>query len=198
MPSRQTHQARSESNGGLGHERGPVNPVEATGEIDDRFSEQSTKQLDLLLLACSTGMEVLPEGLVLDIVPTDSHAEPEPTPRQEVDIGRLACHERGLALRQDQNPGGESDSLGDARQVGKHHEWVMERIVLGVGAYQWRRPIGMDGSEDMVVGQKMVEAQVFDRPPEMPTAMGSPRSSIWGYATPISMALSFSRDAQLG
>jgi hypothetical protein len=56
------------------HERGPVDPVEAAREINDGFREQSAEQPDLLLLPGAAGMEVLPEGLVLDVVPADSHA----------------------------------------------------------------------------------------------------------------------------
>ena len=118
----------------LRHECGSVNPVEAAGEVDDGFGEQPAKQLDLLLLPGAAGAEVLPEGLVLDVVPADPHTEAQPTAGQEIDIGRLPCHERRLALRKDQDPGGETDSLGDAGQIGEHHERVVERVVLGVGA----------------------------------------------------------------
>ena len=92
----------------LRHECGSVDPVEAAREVDDRFGEQPAKQLDLLLLPGAAGTEVLPEGLVLDVVPADPHTEAQPTAGQEIDIGRLPCHERGLALRKDQDPGGET------------------------------------------------------------------------------------------
>ena len=108
-------------------------------------------------------MEVLPKGLVLDVIPADSDTESQPTPGEEVDIGSLPCHQRSLALRKDQDSGGESDPVGDARQVGEHHKWVMERIVLGIGAQQWRRPIGMNGTEYMFVRKKVIKAQVLDR-----------------------------------
>ena len=51
---------------------------------------------------------------------------------------------------------------GDTRQVGEHHERVVERIEFGVGTEQRRRPIGMDGTEYMLVGQEVIKAQVFD------------------------------------
>ena len=117
----------------LRHEGGSVDPVEAAREVDDRLREQPPEQLDLLLLPGPAGTEVLPEGLVLDVVPADTHAEAEPATGQEVNIGRLPGHERGLALRKDQDPGGEADPLGDAGQIGEHHERVVERVVLGVG-----------------------------------------------------------------
>ena len=57
---------------------------------------------------------ILPEGLVLDVVPADPDPEAKPTAREEVNIGRLARHERRLALRKDEDPGSKADPLGDA------------------------------------------------------------------------------------
>src|ERR1700682_6710793 len=113
----------------LGHERGSVDPVEAAREVDDGLCEQPAKELDLLLLAGGAGVEVLPEGFVLDVVPADPYAEAQSTAGQEVNVGRLTRDKRCLALRNDQDPGGESDSLGDAGQIGKHYE----RVMAGVG-----------------------------------------------------------------
>ena len=61
-------------------------------------------------------MKVLAEGLVLDEVPADSDTEPQATAGEEIDIGRLSCHERRLALGKDQDPGGETDALGYGRR----------------------------------------------------------------------------------
>ena len=58
--------------------------------------------------------------------------------------------------------------LGDAGQIGEHHERVVERVVLGVWARQQRRPTGVHGTEHVVVGEKVVKPQVFDRFPEPP------------------------------
>ena len=82
----------------LRHECGSVDMVEAAGEIDDRLREELAEQPDLLLLPGVAGTEVLPEGLVLDMVPADSHAQTQPTLGQEVDVGCLPRHERCLAL----------------------------------------------------------------------------------------------------
>src|SRR5580658_1289231 len=49
-PRRPRHQSRS------------VDAVEAAREIDNRFCEQPAEQLDLLLLAGTAGMEVLPQS----------------------------------------------------------------------------------------------------------------------------------------
>jgi hypothetical protein len=154
--------------GGLGHQCGPVDPVEPTREVDHRFGEQSTEQADLLLLAGATGVEILAQGLVLDVVPTHPHPQPKPASGQEIDISRLPSHQGRLALGKDQDPGGEPDSLGDAGQVGEHYERIVERVVLGVGAYQLRGPVGMDGAEGVLVGEEMLEAQLFHGQPESP------------------------------
>ena len=105
------------------------------------------------------------------MAPTDSHTQAQPTAGQQINIGRLPRHERCLALRKDQNPGGEPDALGHAGQKGEHHERVVERVLLGVGARQPRYPIGVHGTEHMVIGEQVVKAQVLDRgadPPDSP------------------------------
>ena len=104
------------------------------------------------------------------MVPADPHAEAQPTAGQEIDIGRLPCHERRLALREDHDPGGELDPLGDAGQIGEHHERIVERVVLGIRPGQRPRSIGVNGTEHVVIGEKVVEAQVLDRSPDSPNS----------------------------
>ena len=147
-----------------------------TGSVNSRRSSSICSSC-----AGAAGTEVLTEGLVLDVVPADADAEAQPAAGQEIDVGRLPGHERGLALRQDQDPGGEPDPLGDAGQMGEHHERVVERVVLGVRAGQRRRPIGVHGTEHVVVGEEVVEAEVLDRSARSAAPRsGSPRSSICG------------------
>ena len=55
-------------------------------------------------------------------------------------------------------------------QIGEHHERIVERVVLGVGPSQRRRPIGMNGTEHVVVGEEVVKAQVLDRFPNPPNS----------------------------
>ena len=48
--------------------------------------------------------------------------------------------------------------------MGEHDERVVERVVLGVGAGQRRRSIGVDRTEHVVEGEEVGKAQVLDRP----------------------------------
>ncbi len=112
-------------------------------EVDDGFCEQSAKQFDLLLLPRAASAEVLAEGFVLDVVPTDAHTEAESTSRQQVDVGGLTGHQRGLALRKQKNPGGETDPLGNVCEVAKHDERVVGRIEFGVGPRKLRCSVGV-------------------------------------------------------
>ena len=100
------------------------------------------------------------------MVPTDPNAEAQPTAGQEINIGCLACDERGLALRKHQDPGREPDALGDPGQIAEHHERIVERVVLVVRARQLTRPIGVNGPEHVVVSEEVVKADVFNRSPE--------------------------------
>jgi hypothetical protein len=114
------------------------------------------------------------------VAPADSHTQPQPTAGQQINIGRLPRHERCLALRKDQNPGGEPDARGHAGQEGEHHERVVERVLLGVGARQPRYPIGVHGTEHMVIGEQVVKPRSSTAVPIRRTAVGSPRSSVCG------------------
>src|SRR4051812_40150452 len=62
------------------------------------------------------GAEVLAEGLVFDGAPADADPEAQAAAGEQIDIGGLPCHERGLALREDQDPGGELEAFGDGGQ----------------------------------------------------------------------------------
>src|SRR3546814_8105935 len=52
--------------------------VEAALEVHDGLLEEPPEQLDLLGDAAASGVEVLPERLVLHLVPADADAEAEP------------------------------------------------------------------------------------------------------------------------
>ena len=149
--------------GWLWQERCSINPVEASREVHDGIGEQPAEKLDLLLLSRTAPFEVLPEGLVLDVVPADPHTEPQPTAGQKVNVGCLPSHKRCLPLREHHDPGDEFDSLRDTGQIGEHDERVMERVKLRVRARQPPRPVGMHGAEHMVVRKQVAEAPSFRR-----------------------------------
>ena len=117
-------------------------------------------------------MKVLPEGLVLDVVPANPDSQPQPPAGQKFNISCLARHERRLALRKYQDPRGETDSLGDGSQMSKHHEWVVEGVVFGIGAHQFGCSIGVDGPKHMFVSEEVVEAQFLRRSPKGPNSGG--------------------------
>jgi Luciferase-like monooxygenase len=156
----------------LRHKCGSINAVEAAGEVDDRFGEQPAEKIDLLLLPSAAGAEVLTEGLVLDVAPTDPHTEPQPTAREQIDIGCLPGHECGLALRQDEDARGELDPLGDAGQIGEHHERIVEWVMLGIRARQRERSIGVHGAEHMLIGEEVIKAEILDRFPDAANRVG--------------------------
>jgi hypothetical protein len=47
---------------------------------------------------------------------------------QQVELDRLLRHQRGLALRKDQHPGGELDALRDRGETGEQHERLEEAL----------------------------------------------------------------------
>ncbi len=61
------------------------------------------------------------------------HAKPQAASGHEVQVRGLARDENGLALRQDQNPGDELDSLRQPGEIGERHQRIVERVMLGVG-----------------------------------------------------------------
>ena len=78
-------------------------------------------------------MEVLAQGLVLDVVPADAHAEAQAAAREHVDRRRLLGDQRGLALGQDEDAGDELEALSACAQVAEQDEDLVERGLVGVG-----------------------------------------------------------------
>ena len=77
--------------------------------------QQPAQQRDLLGHPSSPLAEGLAERLVLDGVPADADAEPEPSLGQQVDLGGLLGDEGGLPLRQDDHPGDQLERVHAAR-----------------------------------------------------------------------------------
>ncbi len=80
--------------------------------------------------------------------------------RQKIKISRLPGNEHGLTLRQNKNAGYELDTLRHSREIRKHDEGVVKWVLVGVGARKLRLTV-MGCTEHMVVGQKMIIAQLF-------------------------------------
>ena len=98
-----------------------------------RFGEKTTQQLDLFLAAHAAVAEVLAERFVLDRVPPDADPEAEPTFGEKVDFGGLFGDERGLALREDDDPGHDLERR-DRGDVSEQYERLVERRADVIGA----------------------------------------------------------------
>ena len=131
-----------------------------------RLGPQPAQHLDLFLGASAPIPEVLAERLVFDCVPTQSDAEPELATGEQVDLGGLFGHQRGLPLRQDDHPGDQFE----VRQPGKESEQD-ERFVEGgvdvIRSLPTLVHVGV-GAEHMVVDQDVGVAEFFDALPVRP------------------------------
>jgi hypothetical protein len=84
----------------------------------------------------------------------------------------LASDECGLALREDQDAGDEADALSHRREVGEHHQRVVERITLGVGTDQGWDPVRVHCTKHVVIDQQMIEAERLGRPTDAAHRLG--------------------------
>ena len=141
---------------GQGQEPGPIDLVVAPRIAQHRLVPETSEQLDLLLLPLSTIAEIFVQGLVLDIVPADTDAEPKSSTGEDVDLCGLLRDEGRLTLGKDQHAGGELDPGGDARQEAEEDEELVEGRFLGIGAHQLGLAV-VGGAEDVVVGEEVVE-----------------------------------------
>src|SRR5207302_10443510 len=90
-----------------------VDRVPAALEADMRLLPQRLHDLHLLLGAAAAVVEILVEAGELDLVPADTDAEAEAAAAQHIEAGRLFRHQRGLALRQNQHAGRETELRRD-------------------------------------------------------------------------------------
>src|SRR5262249_19934216 len=81
----------------------PVDPVKPPLEGDDGVLPEFAQKADLLFEAFRAGPELLPEGLIFEVVPADADAEAKSLARQQIDVGSLLSDQHGLPLRQDQH-----------------------------------------------------------------------------------------------
>ncbi len=64
-------------------------------------------------------------------------------------------------MREDHDAGDELESLRAPGEIGEHHERIVERIALGVWTYERWFPVGVHGTQHVVVGENVVEAELL-------------------------------------
>jgi len=77
-------------------------------------------------------VDVLAERLELDRVPADADAQAQPSPREDVDRGRLLGDEGRLTLGQDENAGGQLDAPRDRGAEREEGEGLVEGVPVVV------------------------------------------------------------------
>src|SRR5713226_650970 len=123
---------------GQGIDAGIVDDVVRALVRDERLGPELAQDLDLLLDTAPTRPELFAERVVLDVVPADADAEAQAASAQDVDLGGLLGHERGLALRQDEDAGDELELGGDRRQESEEHHELVEGMLVRVRPRQLR------------------------------------------------------------
>jgi hypothetical protein len=85
---------------------GIVSPAASAGGCHDRFSALATDAKS------STDL--------FDVVPADRDPKAQPPAGKQVYIRSLPSNERSRSLREDEDAGGELDSLSNAGEIGEH------------------------------------------------------------------------------
>src|SRR5262245_1261076 len=132
---------------GRRHDADVLEVVEAPIEAHEVLRPKATEHLNLFGLARSARLPLRAERFILDMVPSQTDAEPQASPAQEIDLHRLLGDDPGLALRRDQNAAGEPDILGDRCQKAERHKGLVKRILLVV---QRNPAIPRRRSEDVI------------------------------------------------
>src|SRR5207245_7710861 len=91
-------------------------------EAHDRLGPQLSHDGDLLADAAATRVEVLVQGLVLDMIPADAHAESQAPSGEDVHRRGLLGHQRSLALGQDDDAGDQLEALSAGAEVAEQNE----------------------------------------------------------------------------
>ena len=145
--------------------RRPRTHQEPLGWIDlavghDRLRPEAAHQLDLLLEATATVVEVHPERLVLDGIPPEPDAEPEVAACENVDLGGLLREQSRLALRCDYDAGDQLEPRRDRRDVAEDDEDLVEHAVRVVRAAEAGVALTV-GAEHVVVRVQVLESEVL-------------------------------------
>ena len=140
------------------------NVVEAPVHRHALLGPQRAQHGDLLLQNGAPLLERHSERVVLHLVPPDAEPEAEAPAAEQVDLGRLLGQQRGLALRPDEDGGGEGQ-VRAAGQVGEHGQRLAEGVVDRVGAAEVAVHRGV-GAEHVVVRGQVGVAEVRDGLPQ--------------------------------
>ena len=119
--------------GRAGIDAGAVEVVICALEVHQRLGPELAHDGDLLGDAPAPGVEVLVQRLVLDVVPADAHTQTQAPAGEDVHRGGLLGHQRGLALREDDDAGYQLQPPGAGPEVAEEHEGLVERALVGVG-----------------------------------------------------------------
>src|SRR6267142_4922374 len=103
-----------------------------TLESHHRLGPELPHDGDLLADAASPGVKVLVQGLVLDMVPADAHAEAQAPAGENVHRSSLLGHEGSLPLGQDDDAGDELEAPRAGPNVTEQNEALVEGALVGV------------------------------------------------------------------
>src|SRR5215475_14246124 len=142
------------------HDADFVEIVEAPLEAHEALAPQAAQHLGLFGLARAARLPLCAERFILDVVPSQTDAEPQAPAAQEIDLRRLLRDDSSLALRRDQNAAREPDGLGDRRQEAERHEGLVEVSLLVV---ELNPAIPRRRSEDVIGYLDIGVAEIFRR-----------------------------------
>ena len=134
------------------------NLVVAAFVIDHFLRPEQAQHFNLLGGTAAPVCPILPQGLVLHLVPAHADAQPQPAAGQHIHFGGLLGDQGGLALGQDDDAGAHFNLFGNGGQIAEHHERLVEHIVLVVGAVPLGA-LGRVGAQHMVKDQQVFVAQ---------------------------------------
>ena len=112
---------------------------DAVGEVDElavmagSIAPQRTQRGDVVVGARRSPLERHADGGELLGEPTDAHAEDHSPAGEVVERRQLLGEDHRVALRQDEDAGGEANALGRRGDVGEPDQRVGDRRVLAAG-----------------------------------------------------------------
>ena len=138
----------------------PLTCSERPSNVTERSVNSRRRSSICSALRAPRSPKLRAERVVLHRVPADADAESEAAFAQDVDLGRLLRHERGLPLREDDHAGDQLE-LRDAGEEAEQHERLVERRVDVVGAGPTVVHRGV-GAEHVVVREEVRVSERFD------------------------------------